>query len=86
MISNERDVVDLLFAASFSWNVMELVGNQSFVYDVTLDSYSTDLFVEIYSSGHGGEEFYYSNVPKNSSTTWLCGGVSTSFSFSTFPS
>jgi len=64
-------------SSSFPWNVMQVSGSESLSYEVTLSEYATEAYVELYASAHGCEEFYYSNVPSDSSEeTGICGGGS----------
>ena len=50
-------------------------GNTSLDYPVSLENSECELFLEIYASNHGCEEFYYSNVPDEFSTDLgICGG------------
>lgn len=49
-----------------------LAGNQSFDYNIMIPNNPSEAYVEVYTSPHGCEEFYYSNA--DSDAGGLCGG------------
>ena len=73
-------IVQPLTSASSAMNPfdeMTVMGNESLSYSISIaDRYVEALFVDIYASAHGCEEFYYTNVPTDSeeaSSLGICG-------------
>jgi len=59
------------------WNSMMVSGNESLNYTIPFLSIKdmSSVFIDIYASQHGCEEFYYSNVPsEDAEKLGLCGG------------
>ena len=60
---------------------MSQAGDEAFVYSITsLDIGNpehsiAEIYVEVFASGHGCDEFYYSNVPtEEAESLGICGG------------
>ena len=81
--SKSFNEVPRVFPLSLVAQWTTLVGFDNITYITnSLSSSTTDLYLEVYASNHGCEEFYYSNVPDEySAALGTCGGGKTSLHF-----